>query len=129
MFTTTSWISEPNYFIVHWCKIVFVFQNGVVMHTCTAGFFLYFRQYLYWFQNIMGIILDLFIVVLTDRLRMTTSLMVGFLKLTTVWKPHSQYYNKIWRNCSRFYLIITVNPLLSPPGGLFFSSTFEGGLI
>ena len=22
----------------------------------------------------------------------------------------------------------TVNPLLSPPGGLFFSSTFEGGL-
>ena len=23
----------------------------------------------------------------------------------------------------------TVNPLLSPPGGLFFSSTFEGGLI
>ena len=24
---------------------------------------------------------------------------------------------------------ITVNPLLSPPGSLFFSSTFEGGLI
>ena len=23
---------------------------------------------------------------------------------------------------------LTVNPLLSPPGGLFFSSTFEGGL-
>ena len=23
---------------------------------------------------------------------------------------------------------ITVNPLLSPPGSLFFSSTFEGGL-
>ena len=23
---------------------------------------------------------------------------------------------------------VTVNPLLSPPGGLFFSSTFEGGL-
>ena len=22
---------------------------------------------------------------------------------------------------------LTVNPLLSPPGGLFFSSTFEGG--
>ena len=22
----------------------------------------------------------------------------------------------------------TINPLLSPPGGLFFSSTFEGGL-
>ena len=27
---------------------------------------------------------------------------------------------------ARTYL--TVNPLLSPPGGLFFSSTFEGGL-
>ena len=25
-------------------------------------------------------------------------------------------------------LINTINPLLSPPGGLFFSSTFEGGL-
>ena len=24
--------------------------------------------------------------------------------------------------------VFTVNPLLSPPGGLFFSSTFEGGL-
>ena len=24
--------------------------------------------------------------------------------------------------------MLTVNPLLSPPGGLFFSSTFEGGL-
>ena len=24
-------------------------------------------------------------------------------------------------------IISTVNPLLSPPGGLFFSSTFEGG--
>ena len=29
-------------------------------------------------------------------------LMVGFLKMTTFWKPHSQYYNKIWRNCSQF---------------------------
>ena len=27
-------------------------------------------------------------------------------------------------NC---FFQITVNPLLSPPGGLFFSSTFEGG--
>ena len=32
-------------------------------------------------------------------------------------------------NCfSIITLMITVNPLLSPPGGLFFSSTFEGGL-
>ena len=28
----------------------------------------------------------------------------------------------------KFYYVHTVNPLLSPPGGLFFSSTFEGGL-
>ena len=75
-------------------------------HTYTAGFFLYFRQYLYLFQNIMGIILDLFIVVLTDHLKMTTSLMVGFLKMTTFWKPNSRYYHKIWRNCSQFYLNI-----------------------
>ena len=27
-----------------------------------------------------------------------------------------------------FSLESTINPLLSPPGGLFFSSTFEGGL-
>ena len=26
-------------------------------------------------------------------------------------------------------ILITVNPLLSPPEGLLFSSTFEGGLI
>ena len=26
------------------------------------------------------------------------------------------------------YFVNTVNPLLSPPGGLFFSGTFEGGL-
>ena len=54
----------------------------------------------------MGIILDLFIVVLTDHLKMTTSLMVGFLKMTTFWKPNSRYYHKIWRNCSQFYLNI-----------------------
>ena len=29
---------------------------------------------------------------------------------------------------SIMYEIVTANPLLSPPGGLFFSSTFEEGL-
>ena len=29
MLTTTSWIREPNYSIVHWCKITCVFQNGL----------------------------------------------------------------------------------------------------
>ena len=29
---------------------------------------------------------------------------------------------------SIMYQIVTANPLLSPPGGLFFSSTFEEGL-
>ena len=31
-------------------------------------------------------------------------------------------------NCAHCKIILTVNPLLSPPGGLFFPSTFEGGL-
>ena len=32
--------------------------------------------------------------------------------------------------CHKFNggVVYTVNPLLTPPGGLFFSSTFEGGL-
>ena len=54
----------------------------------------------------MGIILDLFILVLTDHLTMTTSLMVGFLKMTTFWKPHSQYYNK---NKKKLLTIVNLN--------------------
>ena len=38
------------------------------------------------------------------------------------------YLHMLWKYRAVRIIISTVNPLLSPPGGLFFSSTFEGGL-
>ena len=38
------------------------------------------------------------------------------------------YLHMLWKYGAVRIIISTVNPLLSPPGGLFFSSTFEGGL-
>ena len=45
------------------------------------------------------------------------------------WQPDKDDYDKADFDGSYFVKDFTVNPLLSPPGGLFISSPFEGGLI
>ena len=47
--------------------------------------------------------------------------------LSRVIKVYQELYKSIRAYC-HIVIGITVNPLLSPPGGLFFSSTFEVGL-
>ena len=91
----TSWIREPNYFMYIGVKY-YVFQGLSYIYCRVRSIFPTIFILILEYYGHHTYILDFFCCSFDWPPKDDHILVVSFLKMTTCWKPNSQYYNKIW---------------------------------